>query len=589
MTDDQMDARLRSAGEAWRAADPAAVATAESAVPTVAAGDPHDIDLTGARRRRHRWSVLASAAAVIVLAGGAAALVANVGSGGGKHPAVESSTSDLIGTKWALVSITDSQGRDVPVAGNAGFVIDDANHLGGSDGCNSISGDVDVSGSTIGFGNGLATTEMACLDDNVMTTADHVDNMLSGDVTWSISGDQLTLTKDGTGSLVYRSTAAPTRSTDPSDLTGITWYLTTIESGTGPDGTASSVPADLTLTIDEGHIGFNDGCNGSGGPVEVGDGTLDIGNVVSTLIGCPQDGFDRELIHKVLTGKVSWEIVGDQLTITKDGVGALVYERAATLDPLSQLKYLQSVDWVLSSIDQKGNTSITSADLHSDRVRFDSSGQITISHRCYVNSGDVEIGEQALDITNVDLKTAIPCPASPEQQQEQDHAATMDGVLDGHSTWSLRSKKLAITKDDTTLVFVPAGLIGTDPETSATASDVVSPDSLTGTTWQFTAIETTTDSSGSGSGEPDSAVTFTIDGKGSYRLETGCFAYDGKATVSGSSITLSDQQSLGGDACLNVLGDQVRKFLASGTADWSIDNGQLTLGKSGTKVTFTAK
>src|SRR2546426_797149 len=82
-----------------------------------------------------------------------------------------------------------------PVAGHAPLQIRADHKVTGSGGCNSIGGDVQVTNSTLGLGGGLATTEMACLDDQVTTAAGHVDAMLSGDVRWSISGDELTLTK----------------------------------------------------------------------------------------------------------------------------------------------------------------------------------------------------------------------------------------------------------------------------------------------------------------------------------------------------------------------------------------------------------
>jgi heat shock protein HslJ len=358
--------------------------------------------------------------------------------------------SPLVGTKWTLAGITDPAGHDVPVAGNASLLITADHKVSGSDGCNSISGDVDVTDSKLGFGNGLATTAMACLDDQVMTTADLVDTMLSGDVTWKISDDQLTLTKDGAGSLVYRATAAAKRSTDPNDLTGVTWYLTTIETGTGPDGVAHTPTRRQTLLIDE-KLRFDAGCNYYSANATVGDGTLDIGPPGGTLAAC--SGSEESEILAVLTGKVSWEIVGDQLTITKDGVGALVYSRS---DPTGGSTQLTGTTWKLSGIETNNGSNGTatgSSDMGVNTVRFDDAGNVTISHRCYVNKGTVQISKGSLDISGVTLDRAVPCPASPDQQDEQHTTSVTDDVLTGNSTWSIMGGQLSITKGITTLDF----------------------------------------------------------------------------------------------------------------------------------------
>src|SRR5205814_11960 len=89
----------------------------------------------------------------------------------------------------------------------------------------------------IDFGGGLATTEVAC-PDRVSATAEHVDAVLSGDATWSITNAELTVNKPGAGTLVYKAVPDETRSTDPKDLIGSDWTLTTIEQGSA----ASSAP-----------------------------------------------------------------------------------------------------------------------------------------------------------------------------------------------------------------------------------------------------------------------------------------------------------------------------------------------------------
>jgi heat shock protein HslJ len=229
----------------------------------------------------------------------------------------------LVGTDWSLTKILDADKHELPVAGGASLLITGADHLTANDGCNAISGNATVGRTTIGF-SGLATTEMGCADGRGQSTADRVDATLAGDVTWSIDGDELAISKDGVGTLVYQATPPTSTSTDPSDLIGVTWYLTTVETGTGPNSVAQSAEP-LRLRIADavaGLLELPDICRHA--TVDVGQGTLDIGTVQSTSPDCNRAQSHADDVLTALSGKVSWVIAGDQLTITKDGVGALV-------------------------------------------------------------------------------------------------------------------------------------------------------------------------------------------------------------------------------------------------------------------------
>jgi heat shock protein HslJ len=559
MTDERMDARLRSAGEAWRAADAQAA--------TIDAGQVETLTAPAPRKPHRRTGLLASAAVVAaaIVAGGAF-LISNIGSDSGRPNQIEAGPSGLTGTTWVLDSITDANGNDVPVAGKAAFQIDASDHLSGADGCNAISGDVGISSDTISFGNGLATTEIACVDDNATATAQQVDAMLSGDVTWSINNDALTLSKAGAGTLVYRAVPDEATSTDPSDLIGVTWTLTTIEDGTGPDGVAKSVSGTSDLRIADAVAGLmllNGGCNEY--KVDVGAGTIDItGGDISTQ-DCAQPQPDLDAVRAVLTGHVTWVIEGDQLTITKDGVGALVYTRSGGggSGDKAGLVALIGHTWTLQGIEHNtssGGSGGGSSSMSDIKVTFGKDGRITIKHRCYTNVGKAQIGATSVDISGVTLETAIPC-TSPTDPNEDQTNSTVDDLLTGSVQWQLSDGQLQLTKGDTTLDF------------AATASDQPLT-KLDGTTWRLA---------------DDPQVTLTFNGGIDYRLETGCNAYTGRAKVANDTVTLYGQKDVGGLDCLHSDAERVRQFLESGAAKWSITDGTLVLAKDGTKLTFTAK
>ena len=264
----------------------------------------------------------------LIIDGGGAQAFALVFQSTDPNPPPDNKSPALVGTPWLLAAIKDANGADVPVAGNGAFSIDADGHLKGNDGCNVMTGDVQIGDTTVDFGAGLAITEMACSGDNVMTTAQHVDAVLQGQVTWSIDGDELTLHKDGVGTLVFRAGGSDSQTGPP--LVNTTWTLTTIENGA--NGTASSVGTEVTVVFDgDGHVTITHRCYTDQADADIAKGTLDISHKqLQQAIPCtsptdPNENETNSIVDDVLSGQSTWTIDQRQLTITKDGVGALVF------------------------------------------------------------------------------------------------------------------------------------------------------------------------------------------------------------------------------------------------------------------------
>ncbi|HZC72931.1 MAG TPA: META domain-containing protein [Jatrophihabitans sp.] len=552
MTDEQMDARLRRTGEAWRAAEAPTAAGVATRVETLAVAP------TRKPPRSRRFGLLASAAVVAAaLVAGGGFLVANLGSDGGPTP-IESGPLSLTGTNWALVGITDAAGHDVPVAGNPTLGIDDSNHVGGTDGCNKFGGDVTVDGAVIRFG-ALEISAMACPDDQVTATAEQVDATLSGDVTWSTSNDELTLSKADVGTLIYRSVPSEDTSTDPNDLIGSDWALTTIERG----ATAASTPA-VVFTF--GADGVRDSADNAAG-ARISAGTITFTtrwtNGLTTSADQGLSPSDSQFVYgRLLTGHVTWVVEGDQLKITKDGVGALIY--APSGGGKADLASLLGHTWTLNGIEHQtaaGGSASGSSSMSDITITFDKVARITIKHRCYTDKGKVQVGDSTLDIRGITPDGTVPC-TSPTDPNENRTNSTVDRILTGSVQWQITNGQLQITKGDTTLDFSDAGT----PEQQQPQ--------LSGTLWKLT---------------NDSQVTLIFDGGISYRLETGCHTYTGHAKIAGATMTLYDQRDQGGLDCLNLKAEQVRKLLESGEAAWSIQDGTLVLGRDGVKIEFSSK
>ena len=342
--DEQMDARLQAAGARWRASATAsarggAAGTAAGFVPP--ADEPLPVITPDRRSARRRWTGIAGgivaaaavAAGLVWLAGGRN--TRPVQPADGDHHA---NSISIARVHWQLVASIDAHGTRTDSARAATFFLDPGNRqlpLVAGDGCNTMSGPATLPKSapgTLRIGD-LVTTTMACPESAASRVEGTVQAVLSGTVRYAITGDELTLTKDGVGSLVYHLQMSPPPTTDPSALTGVPWALSGIEQD-GPDGgtaSGSSEFAQVTLQFDgAGHVTLVDGCIASA-PVVLGAGSIEFGRFVPDKQVCKAFLAPDEQTQaaKILDGAVTWSISDNTLTVTKSDVGALTFERGA--------------------------------------------------------------------------------------------------------------------------------------------------------------------------------------------------------------------------------------------------------------------
>jgi heat shock protein HslJ len=679
MTDEQMDARLRNAGEAWR--------TATAPAEDITSIESHSLTTPDVPRpRRHRAGLLASAAVVAAaLVAGGGVLVANItGSDNGRGADTESAaplkgtvwrflgfgdnlqqsstatlyispdgrlvaddTCDLIGGKvsnddaqlfvtdfdlryynctdsvgevtfdvdvltsaphytlgaagtltvtgagktmhliaapdlppptldrptasgatWKLVTVTDPNGTDLPVAGDVTFRIENG-QLRAGDTCNTLTGDAVIDWPKLDTKN-LAITEIGCPSD-VSATAAVVDAVLQGQPQVDTRGAQLTVHADGVGTLTYEWVPADATATNPANLTDRVWQLTSVAGDRVTDNVVISIDPDGTVS------GY-DGCRKLDGSAQVGAGTLDITGIPPadfSTTGCDSDlatTFDSLLTQR----PALWHIDDGKLVVNGPGAQAfaLVFTAADSTQPA--VSPLTGTDWTLDTIENGQGSDATASTVVTQVVlRFDKDGSLTISHRCYIDNAEVQIGTDTLDVSHNQAVSSIPCPATPTQQQEQDENQVVDDVLSGQSTWSIDNGRLRISTDGVGALVFTSG-----QSRAATLLDLVS------TPWRLTQIDTEGASGGSGSGSSDSKIVLTLDPDGRYRLVTGCHSYVGSATVDGTTITFGQQRDLGGRDCLDTMAQQLVHFL-DGQLTWSIDNSELTLTQGTSTATFT--
>jgi heat shock protein HslJ len=314
MSDDVIEDRLRRAGERWRTVhvDPAAV-NLERALPTHEPGGP-----------RRRWVAAASGFVVAAAVALGLVLVDHGGSSGGGPAATPA--GQLLG-RWTILAVRDQQGQAVVPVTDASFTIANGPTTGalsilGSDGVNSFQGAVTVRGDRLDVGQ-LAVSAVGAVGPNAAGT---IDAILSGRATWSVVGSRLTLSNSA-GTIV----AAPVYPQRTAALIGTRWQLTTIEAG----GAASPAtgPGAAYLQLDPGGVmRWSDGCNDLTGTVSADGEELTIRPASQPNVGCGGNAVVSQpaTLARVLTGRVTWAVAGDQLTLTKGG-SALVY--VSDLDP----------------------------------------------------------------------------------------------------------------------------------------------------------------------------------------------------------------------------------------------------------------
>lgn len=318
-------------------------------------------------------------------------------------------------------------------------------------GCNTMTGPVTVDGDQWVL-DSLAMTEMAC-DEPLMTQDSWISALFSGTLTVSVDGDGFRLTKGGT--VVTFSPEVPAAA---APLVGTTWVLTGIGLGGSPDSPVSSVPAgvDSSFLIEGDRISLRPGCNTAGGKVTVGDDTLGIGRLASTMMACTdaRGDVERDLMSFFQPGPLTYAIDGDALTLTAPDGRYLTYaaqQPAPPADPVS----IQDIAWRLTQY------AVTDADSASATAIPDgvtSTIQLSATHAmvntgCNRGRGTVSYGDDGtLAVAELAL-TKMAC-----RGLAADVDRVVVAVLNTPVQWTVDGDQLTLTSaDGTTQLMYAAG------------------------------------------------------------------------------------------------------------------------------------
>lgn len=257
--------------------------------------------------------------ASLVLTGCASETSSAGGSGPGPDDSPASAFGDLDGRTFVSTQVT-REGKPYQLASRTPIQLAlSGSTLSANAGCNHLSGEGSVEGGLLVISD-MGGTEMGC-EPALMKQDEWLVAFLTAEATVDVDGDNLTLSSaDAKVELLDEEVVNPDL-----PLAGTRWVLESFGDSSSNDGAVSSVPEGRPawLEIKGDQVSFDDSCNAGSAQAEIGPSTLQIGEVLKTVMDCgPSDVTGA--ITDVLRGEVKYSIDGNQLVLTK-GDTALTY------------------------------------------------------------------------------------------------------------------------------------------------------------------------------------------------------------------------------------------------------------------------
>jgi heat shock protein HslJ len=272
------------------------------------------------RRPESGRRILATALAALLPVAVAVACESDTGgAGGAPTTTVDPGAGALEGTTFTSTSVTED-GAARPLASSAPITITfDQGVLRWRAGCNSFGGPAVVDGDRLRLGDEVGGTAMGCAPA-LQAQDDWLVGFLRDGPTWTVAGDELTLTSGGT---TIRLTSSGSASAVP--LIGTAWTLETISDGR----TASSVPEGVAATLSfsaDGTVTGTGTCNGYSATSTVSGDSITFVPGPTTLIGCsPAETVVEQAVQTTLVGTVRYAIDHDRLTLERPDGSSLTY------------------------------------------------------------------------------------------------------------------------------------------------------------------------------------------------------------------------------------------------------------------------
>ncbi len=563
MSDELMNARLHAAGERWRAANSAAAQPARIGQAAAAPTETIEAPFDGPHRRR-RWTLVASAAAVVAALGIGTGFLVNSLSG-----TTDGATdaAGVRGTVWQLVGYGGAAAADSSLAT---LHIDARGHLVADDDCAVIGGSVDLGSGSLTVSNQIVRYR-SCIDQHGTSFGERGRTILAGRSSYTIDGGMLTIKHAGQPAmhLVAAPAWLPAPTLDVPTFVGADWQLLSAKDSSGRSMRVT--PAASLHVADNGRFTAGDGCNTLSGRLTSSAGRVRIGGgVAATEIGCPGSIAKLTgLVDSMLSGTVNEVVAGGVLTITKPGVGELVYRWApesGAADPDS----LAGVTWQLVGVARARVVAGASLRFGGNAATF------SATDGCRSFSGAASFGAGRM------LLAGIPTARPACRGTVGDQAQTIDSFLAG-GQWAIRDGKLLIyggAAQAFALVYTAPG------------SYTAAPPALVQHRWTLASMEV--DGAGTATNESSADPLELTFADGRFTLAERCGAEGGSVRIDATSITFSGRHVTQVHSCPSAIDqaavdrqlDLVHGVVA-GTATWSVKDRQLTVTRARVTLTFT--
>ncbi len=131
----------------------------------------------------------------------------------------------------------------------------------------------------------------------------------------SCGDDGDTETIPASGERETTTTEATTTTTAASSTAVGDWTIDSLTTA----GTATEAPEGATLSLTEGRVNVATGCNTGMADAEIGDGTVTLGPLGTTMMACEPELMTWETsLVAFLEGELTYEVTDDALTLTRD-------------------------------------------------------------------------------------------------------------------------------------------------------------------------------------------------------------------------------------------------------------------------------
>ena len=202
---------------------------------------------------------------------------------------------------------------------------------------------------------------------------------------------------------------------------------------TAVEGQTLVADTTITLTFEDDRVGVTAGCNTMSGPYRVEAGTLRADQMISTLMGCPDNlAAQDEWVAALLTDGAAVGLEGDTLTLT--GPDVTVTLAASPTDSI------EGRAWSITALEGPDGTqeapegaSLTLAD-----------GSVAVATGCNRAMGPATLDGDTLTIGPL-ASTRMACPTSARGK------GPCSAFLDGDLTVAVDGDQLTLTKGDETL------------------------------------------------------------------------------------------------------------------------------------------